>query len=109
MINIDEFKKIEIKIGEIKAVEIVPNTDKLLRLEVDIGEEEDRQIISGIAQYFPSIHELIGKKCAFATNLEPKTIHGLESNGMILAAEDESGNFSLLTSNKSIPAGTSVV
>jgi len=105
MINIDDFKKVEIKIGEILSAEKVDNTDKLLNLSVSFGEETPRQIISGIAMYFPEISALIGKKCAFATNLEPRTIRGMESNGMILAVSTKDGKFSLLETNGDIPAG----
>lgn len=85
MITIDEFKKLEIKIGEILSVEKVPDTDKLLKLSVNMGEEKPRQIVSGIAGFFPDPQSLVGKKCAFAANLEPRVIKGLESQGMILA------------------------
>ena len=129
MISIDDFKKIEIKIGKIISVEKVPDTGKLLRLEVDMGlkpssQKEDgspdhlaeqndlerktdiRQIISGIALYFSDIQVLVGKKCAFVANLEPRTIRGLESQGMIMAASTEDGSFSLLEVSDSIPTGT---
>ena len=106
MINYDEFKKVEIRIGKIISAEKVPDTDKLLRLEVDLGEEEPRQIVSGIAPYFEDPSELEGITCAFVTNLEPRTIRGLESNGMIFAALDEDGNFSLLRPDDSIKVGT---
>jgi len=105
MINIDDFKKVEIKIGEILSAEKVENADKLLKLSVDFGEETPRQIISGISMYFPDLTSLVGKKCAFATNLEPRTIRGLESNGMILAVSTEDGKFSLLETGRDIPAG----
>ncbi|MFA6338601.1 MAG: hypothetical protein WCW87_00880 [Candidatus Paceibacterota bacterium] len=108
MITIDDFKKVEIKIGEIKSVEKVPDTDKLLKLEVDFKEEKPRQIVSGIALYFPDMQALVGKKCAFATNLEPRTIKGLESQGMILAVSDETGNFSLLESGANISPGSMI-
>jgi len=109
-ISIEDFKKIEIKIGEILSAEKVPETDKLLRLTVNFGEEAPRQIVSGISLYFPEPQALVGKKCAFATNLEPRTIKGLESNGMILAVSGgEAGSqyFSLLESSQSIPPGAS--
>ena len=108
MITIDDLKKIDIRIGEILSAEKVPDTDKLLRLEVDLGEEEPRQIVSGVALYFDDIESLVGKKCTFVANLEPRTIRGLESNGMILAVSDKDDNFSLLTSDSIIPAGTCV-
>ena len=107
-ISIDEVKKVEIKIGEIKSAEKVEDTDKLLRLEVLLG-GETRQIISGIAEYFEDPEDLVGKKCPFITNLEPRTIRGLESNGMIMAASDkEEGTFSLLEVNDSILPGTQI-
>ena len=103
-ISIDDFKKVEIKIGHILQAEKVPETDKLLRLAVDFGEEKPRQIISGIAVYFQDLEKLIGKKCAFATNLEPHTIKGLESNGMILAVSGDNF-FSLLEVSSDVLPG----
>ncbi len=115
MITIDDFKKLEIRIGEILSAEKVPDTDKLLKLSVAMGEvnaetglEEPRQIVSGIAGYFPDPSLLIGKKCAFAANLEPRVIRGLESRGMILAVSTEDGKFSLLETLGDIPAGSTV-
>ena len=64
-----------------------------------------RQIVSGISLYFPDCTVLVGKKCMFVANLEPRVIRGLESQGMILAVSDESGAFSLLMPNDTIPAG----
>ena len=87
MISLEEFKKLEIRIGEILSAEKVPDTDKLLKLDVDFGSEK-RQIISGIAAYVPEPADLIGKKVAFAYNLEPRVIRGFESQGMILAVGD---------------------
>lgn len=107
MITIEDFKKIELKVGKILSVEKVPDTDKLLKLSVDMGEENPRQIVSGIALYFPEIETLVGKKCMFVANLEPRTIRGLESQGMILAVSTEDGKFSLLSPNDDIPPGTS--
>lgn len=106
-INIDEFKKVVLKVGKIMSVEKVPDTDKLLKLSVDMGEENPRQIVSGIAMYFPNIEDLIGKKCMFVANLEVRTIRGLESQGMILAVSTEDGKFSLLEPDNDIPTGTS--
>lgn len=106
MITINDFQKVEIKIGEILSAEKVPDTDKLLRLSVAMGEEVPRQIVSGIATHFPDLAALVGKKCAFATNLEPRVIRGLESNGMILAVSTEDGRLSLLEVSGDIPAGT---
>jgi methionyl-tRNA synthetase len=106
-ISIDLFKKVEISVGEILKVEKVEDADKLLKLKVDFGNHQ-RQIISGIAEYFPDFDSLIGLKCPFVTNLEPRTIRGLESNGMIMAAKDDDGNFSLLKIDQNIKNGTRI-
>ena len=105
-INYDDFKKVEIRIGQILSVEKVESADKLLRLEVDFGEESPRQIVSGIAPYFENIEELKGRKCPFVTNLEPRTIFGLESNGMIFAGRDDTDTFALLEPSSDIAVGT---
>jgi methionyl-tRNA synthetase len=106
MISIEDFKKVDIAVGEILSAEKVPDTDKLLKLSVNLGEENPRQIVSGIALYFPDPSSLIGKKCMFVANLEPRVIRGLESQGMVLAVSTEDGKFSLLEPNAEIPAGT---
>jgi methionyl-tRNA synthetase len=107
MINIEDFKKIELKVGKILSAEKVPDTDKLLKLSIDLGEPEPRQIISGIATYFPDEGVLVGKRCMFVANLEPRTIRGLQSNGMILAVTTEDGDFSLIEPASDIRAGAS--
>lgn len=108
-ISIDQFKNIQIKIGKILSVEIVPDADKLLKLSVDMGEEEPRQILSGIRMYFEDPQVLVGRKVPFVANLAPRTIRGLESNGMILAVNDKEGNgFSLLDVGENISAGSLV-
>ncbi|MCI0533309.1 hypothetical protein L0Y49_03775 [bacterium] len=108
MITIDEFKKMEIKIGEILSAEKIPDTDKLLKLSVAMGEESPRTIVSGIAKFFPDPETLVGRKVAFAANLEPRTIRGIESQGMILAVGSEGGPFSLLEVSKDITAGSAI-
>lgn len=108
-ISIDTFKQVEIAIGEIQTVDIVEDADKLLRLTVNFNEETPRQILSGIRMFFEDPQVLVGKRCAFAVNLEPRTIRGLESNGMILAASTDDGVFSLLeATNPLLPPGTRV-
>ncbi len=107
MISYDEYKKVEIKIGHIIAVEPVAKSEKLLRLTVDFGEESPRQVVSGIAAYFPGIQTLVGIKCPFVTNLEPRQLMGLESQAMILAASTDT-QFTLLRSSDDIPPGTLV-
>jgi methionyl-tRNA synthetase len=107
MISYDDFAKLEIRIGEIKAVDIVEDADKLLRLTVDFGEEVPRQIVSGIRTYFEDPQWLVGKKCPFLTNLEPRVIRGLESQGMILAASHET-TLGLLFPHQDLPLGTRI-
>jgi len=86
-ITYDDFKKVQLKVGKILSVNSVDGSDKLLKLSVDFKEEGGpRQILSGIAKYFADSQSLVGKKVAFVTNLEPRKMMGLESNGMILAA-----------------------
>ncbi len=94
-ISIDTFHQVEIKIGEIRSAQKVADADKLLQLQVRFG-DEDRQIISGISGYFPEPEVLVGRRVAFVTNLQPRVIRGLESQGMILAAVDDDDHFSLL-------------
>ena len=107
MISIEDFKKVEIKVGQILSAEKIPDTDKLLKLLVDLGEEKPRQIVSGISEYFPDCSVLLGKKCMFVSNLEPRMIRGFESQGMILAVSTDDGKFSLLSPGDDIPQGTS--
>lgn len=106
-ISIDDFSKIEVKIGTVRSAERVPETDKLFRLTVDFGEESGpRQIVSGIAAYVSEPESLVGRQLAFVTNLEPRTIRGLESDGMLFAVgSDES--FAFLTPDRGVPPGTS--
>ena len=106
MISIEDFKKVDIAVGEILSAEKIPETDKLLKLSVNLGEEKPRQIVTGISLYFPDCSVLVGRKCMFVANLEPRIIRGLESQGMILAVSTEDGKFSLLEPNNEIPAGT---
>lgn len=139
MINIDQLKQVEIKIGEIISAEKVEGADKLLKLMVNFGtkvsppiatevpvsvasamestssvveavpsevEKDVRQIISGIAPYFSDPVTLVGLKCAFVTNLEPRTIRGLQSNGMILATGGGNDPFTLLRANADTVPGS---
>jgi methionyl-tRNA synthetase len=107
MISIDDFAKVEIRIGEIVSAEPIEGSEKLLKLKVNFGEEGERQILSGIAKY-KTPEELVGVKCPFIVNLEPRMMMGLESQGMIMAASTDDGVFTLLEANKAIPAGTKV-
>ncbi len=107
IINYDDFAKLDIAIGEILSVEVVEGADKLLRLEVNVGEEEPRQIVSGIREFFDDPQELVGVRCPFLVNLEPRVIRGLESQGMILAAADEEV-FAFLKPHNDLSPGTRI-
>jgi len=108
MISYEDFKKMEIKIGKILSAEKIPDTDKLLKLSVSFNEEKPRQIVSGIAGYFPDPEVLVNKKCAFVANLEPRVIRGYESQGMILAVSNDEGAFSLLEVGEQVLEGVLV-
>jgi methionine--tRNA ligase beta chain len=104
-ISFDTFLQTEIKVGEIVDAEEIEKSDKLLKLTVSFGKDSERQIISGIKKSYTT-EEITGKKAIFVTNLEPRKIMGLESDGMILGVSD-GDNFSILSPEKSdIPAGT---
>lgn len=105
MISYDEFSKIEVKVGTVCEAELVPDTDKLVRLMVDFGEEAPRQIVSGIQAYIESAESLVGRQLAFVTNLAPRTIRGLESNGMLFAV-GEGETFAFLAPDRPVPPGT---
>lgn len=105
MIHIDEFRKIDLRIGVVKSAEAHPNADKLLVLKVDLGSEE-RQIVAGIrAHYQPE--ELIDKRVVIVANLETAVLRGMESQGMLLAASDGNGVV-FLTPEKPVTAGAKV-
>lgn len=106
-ITIDEFSKIEVHVGTVVSAERVPETDKLLRLMVNFNEETGpRQIVSGIAAYVSEPESLVGRQLCFVTNLEPRMIRGLESNGMLFAV-GEGDTFAFVTPDRSVPPGTS--
>lgn len=107
MISYDDFAKLDIRIGTILSIEVVENADKLLKLTVDLGEENPRQIISGIREFFDDPQFLVGKQCPFLANLEPRVIRGFESQGMILAASTED-KFGLLVPHQMLPPGAKV-
>lgn len=106
MITIDDFKKLEIKIGKVISVEKVEGADKLLKFVFDLGSEQ-RQIIAGLAEFFPDPSILVGKEMPILTNIEPRKLRGLESQGMIIAADGE-GKPVLLSPDEEIPPGSVV-
>ena len=102
-ITIDDFAKVELRVAQILVAERVPKTDKLLRLEIDLGYEK-RQILAGIAeQYEPE--KLIGRKIVVVANLAPRKMRGLESNGMLLAASLDDGAPVLAGFLEEVPLG----
>jgi methionyl-tRNA synthetase len=105
LIAIDDFAKVELKVGKVISAEKVEKSEKLLKLKVDIGEE--RQIVAGIAKsYTPD--DLIGKKIIVVANLKPAKLMGIESHGMLLAATDEEGKLSVLTLDREVKQGARV-
>ncbi|RHR32276.1 methionine--tRNA ligase [Eubacterium sp. AF19-12LB] len=105
-ITIDDFDKVQIRVGEVLKCEPVPKAKKLLVSQIRIGNEV-RQIVSGIAKYYKP-EEMVGKKVAVITNLKPCKLCGVESQGMILAAADDDGNLSVMTLDKDMPAGSEI-
>lgn len=103
--NIDEFRKIELKVATVKKVEPHPNADKLYVIEVDLG-NEIRQLVAGIRPHY-SPEQLVGRQVVVVANLEPATIRGIESRGMMLAASNEKG-LSILTLDRPIAPGAGI-
>jgi methionyl-tRNA synthetase len=104
-ITIDDFVKVELRVGEVLTAERIPKSDKLLRFTVDIGEARPRQILAGIAEYYEP-EKLVGRKLVFVTNLKPRKLRGFESQGMVLAASvGEEGRPVLATFTEDVPNG----
>ena len=106
-ISFEEFKKVDLRVGKIVTAGKIPGSDKLLKLEIDIGSNK-RQIIVGIAQFYEP-KELVGKSFVIVANLEPRKLMGLESQGMILCAEGPSDEPVCLVPIKDVPPGSPVL
>ncbi len=107
-IEFADWKKLKLKVGKVMSAEKVPKTEKLYKINVDIGLEEPIQIISSLVQYY-TIEEIVGKKIIVLTNLKPAKFAGLVSSGMLLCAEKEDGSECvLLTIDKEIKEGTEI-
>ncbi|MFC5848038.1 methionine--tRNA ligase [Deinococcus petrolearius] len=106
LISIDDFARIDLRIAEVVACEAVPKADKLLKLTVRLG-DETRTVVSGIRKWYEP-EALVGRKVVLVANLKPAKLRGIESQGMILAAEDESGNLDLVGTGLDLPSGTKV-
>ena len=106
MIEFSDWQKIEVKIGTVLEAQKIDKSDKLLQLSVDFGDEK-RQVVSGIAEsYAPE--DIIGKQFAFVVNLNPRTIFGIESEAMILAAHSENDKAVLLSPIEKVEPGSKV-
>lgn len=105
-INIDEFRRLDLRVGEVLLAEAVKGADKLMRIELDLGLEK-RQIVAGLAKHYEP-EALVGKQVIIAFNLQPAVIRGVESNGMLLAAIDEDGVLAVLTTDKRVKNGSRV-
>lgn len=106
-IEYEDFAKVELKVATVLEAEKVPKADKLLKLQLEVGEER-RQIVSGIAQHYTP-EELVGKRIILVANLKPKALRGIESHGMLLAASTADGKLSLVTLDKpEFPSGSRV-
>jgi methionyl-tRNA synthetase len=106
MITIDDFKKLDIRVGKITEATAHPNADRLIVLKVDVGGGEIRQIVAGIRQYYDPA-TLNGRNIVVLCNLQSVTLRGVESQGMALAATGEQG-LSLLGIDKDLPSGCKV-
>ncbi|XOB41907.1 MAG: methionine--tRNA ligase subunit beta [Candidatus Nealsonbacteria bacterium] len=104
-INFEEFQKIDLRIAKVISAEKIKGSEKLLKLELDLGKEK-RQIITGVSEFYQP-KDLIGREIVVVANLEPKTLMGLESQGMLLAA-DVNGEAVLLRPDKEIPPRTKI-
>jgi methionyl-tRNA synthetase len=104
-ITIDDFVKVELRVGQVLTAERIPKSDKLLRFTVDVGEPEPRQILAGIAEHYEP-DSLVGRKLVIVSNLKPRKLRGFESQGMVLAASvGEEGRPVLATFTEEVPNG----
>jgi len=106
MINFEDFKKIELRVAKILEAEEIKDSEKLIKLKVSLGEEQ-REILAGIKKFYSS-ENLIGKNIVIVSNLEPKKMMGLESQGMLLAASGEDGEPVLIMPEKDVPPGSQI-
>lgn len=104
MINIEDFLKVDVRIGTITEAQKIPEADKLLKLQVDLG-DGSRQIMAGIAESYPNPEDLIGKQIPIIVNLEPRMLRGYESQGMMLATDDGE-KIALIHPSQKVPNGS---
>ncbi|UDM32767.1 methionine--tRNA ligase [Lentilactobacillus laojiaonis] len=104
----EDFEKVELKVAEVKAVKKVEDADKLLQFKLDAGDQGDRQIVSGIAKWYPNPEELVGKKIIIVANLKPRKLRGVLSQGMILSVEQENGDIRVVTVPNELDNGSTL-
>jgi methionyl-tRNA synthetase len=107
-ITIEDFHKVEARIGKVLSAERVEGSEKLLKVMLDFGEENPRQILSGIAKWYPNPQVLVGKQLLYCTNLAPRTMMGLESEGMLMAIDGIDGKPVFLIPDGEVPPGAKV-
>lgn len=107
-ISFDDFSKLDIRVGTVTSAEKVESAERLVRLMVDIGEEKDRQIVSGIAEHFPDPNILVGRQVPVLINLLSRAVKGIESQGMILYVVGGDFLCTVEPGEKNIPPGTPV-
>ncbi len=113
-ITYDDFAKLDLRVGTIVSAEPHPNADRLLKLQVDLGEGQPRQICAGIKQFYPDLEALVGQQIVVVANLAPRTIRGEVSNGMLMAASVRHDNDEapqdvvVLRPHKTVPPGSQV-
>lgn len=107
-IPFDDFKRVDIRIGRILSVDVVPDTDKLLKLSVDFGEEHPRTIVSGIREYVTDLEALVGMYTTFVVNLPHREIRGIESQGMLFAVGGDN-TFSFLRPDAEVSPGSPLI
>lgn len=107
-ITIEEFGKIEARVGKVLHAEAVPDSDKLIRFELDFGEETPRQILSAIREWYTEPEKLIGKMMLFVVNLPPRKFKGYESQGMLMAVDGVDGAPVFLVPEKEVQSGARI-
>ncbi len=107
-IKYDDFDKVELKVAEVIDCKKVKGADKLLQFRLDAGDENHRQILSGIAEFYPDPAALIGKKVVIVANLKPRKMRGQISQGMILSAESPEGKLQIVEAPKEMPNGAGI-
>ncbi len=113
-ITYEQFKKLDIRVGTIKNIEPVEGADKLYKCMVDTGDKTDdgetrlRQIVSGIREFYPEFEKLIGKQVLYIVNLEPRTIRGVESQGMLLAVDGKDSSPVFLIPEVEVASGSKI-